>query len=50
MKKPRKFERATDPLSTLVFSGLEALEKRVSRFVVSEMNQIVRFVKRMRRQ
>jgi hypothetical protein len=53
MKKRRKykneFERATDPLSTLIFSGLDALEKRISRFVISEMNQIVRFVKRMRR-
>jgi hypothetical protein len=53
MKKRRKykkeFERAKDPLSTLIFSGLDALEKRIGRFVVSEMNQIVRFVKRMRR-
>ncbi len=47
--KPEKFRRASDPLSLMVYGLLDALEKRIRRFVVSEMNQIVRFIHKMRR-
>lgn len=49
MKRRRdEFKRASDPASSLVYGVLDALEKRITRFVVAEMNQISRFIRRLR--
>ncbi len=42
-----RYKKASDPLSSMIEAGLDAINKAVERFVTSEMNQVMRFIRKM---